>query len=181
MNTLSKSQQGNNKKKTGNKWEEYYFSTQGGTRNKDWFDHKGDGTDENGDDIEVKGQVPYARNSLLERSCIEGLPEDVKFIFSVPIYDAKTNRVSHNQLNKCVQVKTLIWGRTPVSGDTIELYAATSRKFFIYQTNDGRIMAAFYEFELISRETNPEMATFLRSHSNSSKIIGDKSPYYKGK
>jgi hypothetical protein len=181
MNTISNKQQNSNKHKSGNKWEEYFFSTESrGTRNKDWFDRHGDGVDKDGKTIEFKGQVPYAMNSYLKKCCSD-LTDDVKFVFTVPIFDAKTGKVSHNQLNKCVQVDTLIWGKTPVHGDVIEMYAATSRKFFIYETSDGRIMAAFYEYELISQETNAEMAAFLKSHSNSAKIIGDKSPYYKGK
>lgn len=180
MNTITRKEQNSNKKKSGNKWEQYYFATHGGTRNEDWYDPTGDGKDENGESIEVKGQVPYTRNQYLEKCCVDGLPDDVKFVFTVPIVDGN-KKICHNQLNKCIQVKTLIWGRTPTNGDTIELYAATSRKFFIYGTSDGRVMAAFYEYELISKETNPEMAAFLRSYSNSTKIIGEKSPYYKGK
>lgn len=172
-------QQNTNKKQTGTKWEKYYFSTQGGARTDDWFDRHGDGVNEVGEKLEIKGQVPYHLNQYLRSICDE-IPDDVKFVFTVPIVDSQ-GKICHNQLNKCVNVPHLIWGKTPDHGDnTINMYKATSRKFFIYGTTDGRVMAAFYDYELISSEQNDEMAAFLRSHSNSARIAGNKSPYYKG-
>lgn len=172
-------QQNDNKKKTGNAWEEYYFSVFGGTRNSDWFDRTGDGVTEDKAIVEVKGQVPYYLNAYLRKLC-KDIPEAVEFVFSVPIMSAK-GHVFENQLPKCLKADELIWGHTPDHGNNrIRMYRATTRNHFQYDTNDGRLMAAFYDYELIYDKEDKDFSDYLRKHSNSARIAGNKSPYYRG-
>lgn len=134
------------KSKLGDLGERIAAQALNATRNDNWWDPNGDMTlNESGEETEVKTQ----RRDIYRN------------MFTV-------NTMHSNQVEKCVNVERLFFVEYDES-NTVKIWECTDRRFTIYETRDGRLMAGWpvSKMTLVREIEDASLAKEMRSLSQS--------------
>jgi hypothetical protein len=136
----------NKKSKLGDLGERIAAQALNATRNDNWWDPNGDMTlNESGDESEVKTQ----RRDIYRN------------MFTV-------NTMHANQVEKCVKVARLFFVEYDET-DVVKIWECTDRKYSIFETRDGRLMAGWpvNKMNLVREIDDVSLAKEMRSLSQS--------------